>query len=482
MVGIVKTIDGVKKIVPLDKTLAPAMDIVPDNTIMKFSNATNSLVDTGWKEITKCDGQIRALTLGATVGCHRAIDITRSYSPNAWGTYNWECPDRDRMAIGSANQMNGYGYKQAYGFANVACPMNDSTTILLGSVNCQKAGATSGLAMGIGVFNDFGHTASPAIAIGLSNKVCGLIDMPSECATCNGIADSTVYGIANTVCSAWSHIHGSANNVSGWATINIIDPETQIGTPTKIVGTMNAFGNGNILTGAGVTAIGGNNCAFSALNSTMVGINNYVYGNSVDANYRYNQFLFGISNISRGHDTVAVGTANCVNAPAATVIGHWNTICEGAAGGLAIGNAATVYYRCGFTRSLIRTGGSGTGAGTTTATNYSTNVWIISGWGTLNDFYYAMVHGGAKEHRFTGDLKLALGATCGEFNFMNRYNGTARTEHLSGDIWFTDGSFAFQDGVEWFLAATNTHDNFLLRNAYQYINCPVEAHITLVSA
>ena len=487
MVGIVKTIGGVKKIVPLDKTLAPAMDIVPDNTIMKFSNATNSLVDTSWKEITKCNGQIRALTLSGTQSCHRAIDITRSTSPNAWGTYNWECPDRDRMAIGAGNQMNGYGFKQAYGFANVACPMNDSTTIFLGSVNCQKAGSTSGLALGVGVFNDFHHTIASAMAIGLNNKMYGLIDMPSECTACNGVADSTAYGISNCVCSAWSHVHGSANNISGWATINITDPETHITTPTKIVGTMNAFGNSNILSGAGVTAIGGNNRAESALNSALIGINNCAYGNSTDANYRYNQFLFGITNVSRGHDTITIGTANCTDAPASTNIGHWNCVCEGAAGALVIGNGSCAYYHCGFTRSIIRSGGSGVGAGTTPATNYAARTWMISGCGTLLDFYYAVSHEGApyglKQSNFMGHIKLSLSAgVCAHLDATNKYSGTAYTIEQPDAVYFTDGAFSFNDSVEWFLSGTNIHDNYILGHVWDYRNCPVEAHLTFVTS
>ena len=158
MIGIVKTIDGVKKIVPLDKQLVAGLDSnIPDNAILKFSNADNRVVSTGWREVVQCNGQVHSLTLASAATSNRSIDMTRGYSPNAWGTYNWECPDRDRMAIGAANQMNGYGFKQAYGFANIACPMCDSTTILLGSVNAQCVGATSGLALGVGVFNCFYH-------------------------------------------------------------------------------------------------------------------------------------------------------------------------------------------------------------------------------------------------------------------------------------------------------------------------------------
>lgn len=484
MIGIVKTIDGVKKIVPLDKQLVAGLDSnIPDNAILKFSNADNRVVSTGWREVVQCNGQVHSLTLASAATSNRSIDISRSYTPNTWGTYNWECPNRDRMAIGAGNIMNGYGFKQAYGFANVACPMNDSTTILLGSANAQCVGATSGLAMGIGVYNDFYHTVGTSIAYGLDNDIYGICDpnLPAECAACAGISESTVFGIGNKICSAWSHAHGSGNTLSGWSSINVTDPDTHITTNSKVLGSLFVFGNNNCAHGSGVIALGHSNTSCYGLNTVMLGMDNHTYGCS-EAGYKFNQLLFGINNCSCGYDTVAIGTASCINAPHATAVGRWNTICAGAAGGLAIGNGAYVYHCCGFTRSLIRVGGSGGGVGTTPATQYSTQIWIVSGCGTLNDFYYAMAHGGAIEHRFTGDLKLALGATCGTFNFMNKYNGSARTEQLSGDIWFTDGSFSFQNNVEWFLASTNTHDNFLLRDVYQYINCPVEAHITLTTS
>lgn len=484
MIGIVKTIDGVKKIVPLDKTLAPAMDIVPDNTIMKFSNATNSLVDTGWEEITQCDGQIRALTLVGDVSCHRAIDITRSHNPNTWGTYNWECPDRDRMAIGAGNSMLGYGFKQVYGFANVACPMCDSTTILIGSVNCQKVGATTGLAMGMGVYNDFYHAQGSAISYGLSNCIYGICspDLPAELAACAGIAESLAFGINNKICTAWSVAYGLNNTLGGWTSINVEDPETHVVTNQKIVGTALAFGNDNVSHGAGMLTIGGHNTSLYGLNSVAIGFENKLCGCTASG-YKYNQFTLGIANVSCGFDTINIGTSDGSYAPATVNVGHWNTICAGAAGGVALGNGAYVYHCCGFTRSAIRTGGSGGGVGTTPATQYGTLVWLISGCGTLMDFYTAMVHGGTKEHAFIGDLKIALGATCGTVDFMNRYNGAYHTSQLSGDIWLAGrGSFSFQDNVEWFLAGDNTHDNYLLHNVYQYKDCPVEAHIMLVSA
>lgn len=483
MVGIVKTIDGVKKIVPLDKTLAPAMDIVPDNTIMKFSNATNSLVDTGWKEITQCNGQVRSLTLSGDVSCHRAIDITRSHNPNTWGTYNWECPNRDRLAIGAGNAMNGYGFKQVYGFANVACPMCDSTTIFLGSVNCQKAGALNGLAMGMGVFNDFYNTSGTSISYGLSNCIYGLCspDLPAECAACVGIAEAIAIGVNNKVCSAWSTTVGLNNTVGGWTSINVEDPETHVVTNQKILGTTFAFGNDNVSHGAGTLTIGGHNTSIYSLNTVAIGFENQLCGCTASG-YKYNQFVFGIANCSCGFDTIAIGTSNNVKAPSAINIGHWNAICEGAAGGLAVGNGAYVYNCCGFTRSLIRAGGSGGGVGTTPATQYASQIWLVSGCGTLMDFYHAMVHGGTKEHLFTGDFKLALGATCATFNFSNKFTGDKWNTQLSGDIWATGGGFSFQDNVEWFLSGTNIHENYLLRDAYQYRNCPVEAHITLITA
>lgn len=483
MIGIVKTIDGVKKIVPLDKTLAPAMNIVPDNTIMKFSNATNSLVDTGWKEITQCDGQIRALTLVGDVSCHRVIDITRSHNPNTWGTYNWECPDRDRMAIGAGNSMLGYGFKQVYGFANVACPMCDSTTILIGSVNCQKVGATTGLAMGMGVYNDFYHAQGSAISYGLSNCIYGICspDLPAELAACAGIAESLAFGINNKICTAWSVAYGLNNTLGGWTSINVEDPETHVVTNQKIVGTALAFGNDNVSHGAGIIIMGHSNCSNYALNSVMLGIDNHACG-CPEAGYKYNQFMLGINNYTSGYDVVAIGTSNHVYAPASVSIGNWNTICAGAAGGIAIGNGAYVYSHRGFTRSLIRTGGAGTGPGKTTANQYSTMLWIINGCGTLEDFYYAMATFGTKDHNFLGDLKVSLGAACANYNMMNKYSGQTRSDQLSGDVWFTGGSISFQDNVEWFISGTNTHENYVMRDAYQYLHCPVEAHIMLVSA
>lgn len=485
MIGIVKTIDGVKKIVPLDKQLVAGLDSnIPDNAILKFSNADNHVVSTGWREVVQCNGQVHSLTLDSTATSNRVIDISRSYTPNTWGTYNWECPNRDRMAIGAGNVMNGYGFKQLYGFANVACPMNDSTTILIGSVNCQKTGATTGLAMGMGVYNDFYHAQGSALVYGLSNCVYGICspDLPADLSACVGIAESLSIGVGNKVCTAWSATVGLNNTVGGWTSINIEDPDTHVVTNQKIVGTAFAFGNDNVSHGAGMLAIGGHNTSIYGLNSVAIGFENTLCGCTASG-YKYNQFVFGIANCSCGFDTIAIGTSNTVKAPAAVNIGHWNTLCEGAAGGLAIGNGAYVYNCCGFTRSVIRAGGSGGGIGTTPATQYGTMLWMVSGCGTLMDFYNAMVHGGTREHSFIGDLKLALGATCGTVDFMNRYNGNARTDQLSGDIWFAGrGSFSFQDNVEWFLSGDNTHDNYLLHNVYLYKDCPVEAHIIIASA
>lgn len=483
MIGIVKTIDGVKKIVPLDKQLVAGLDSnIPDNAILKFSNADNRVVSTGWREVVQCNGQVHSLTLASAATSNRAIDITRSFAPNAWGTYNWDCPDRDRMAIGAGNQMNGYGYKQAYGFANVACPMGDSTTILIGSVNCQKTGATTGLAMAAGVSNNFYHTSGSAIIYGLVNNMYGVCDpdLPAECAACVGISESSIFGINNHVCVAWSHAHGSGNTLYGWASINVTDPETGITTNSKALGSSFVFGNSNRAHGAGVVIMGHSNCTMYALNSAIYGIDNHAEGCS-DAGYKYNQFLFGINNCSCAFDTIAVGTSNRAYAPASTIVGRWNIVCAGAAGGVAIGNGAVVQNRCGFTRSLIRTGGSGSGPGTSTATNYFTQLWMVSGCGTLEGFYRAMSEFGTKDHNFLGDLKVALGATCANFDMMNKYNAASRSEQLSGDIWFTGGNFSFQDNVEWFISGTNAHDNYIMRNAYQYLTCPVEAHIALVS-
>jgi hypothetical protein len=65
---------------------------------------------------------------------------------------------------------------------------------------------------------------------------------------------------------------------------------------------------------------------------------------------------------------------------------------------------------------------------------------------------------------------------------MNKYSGTTWSDQGSGDVWFTGGSFSFHPNVEWFLSGTNTHENYLLRNVYQYKDCPVAAHIALVTA
>lgn len=485
MIGIVKTIDGVKKIVPLDKQLVAGLDSnIPDNAILKFSNTNNRVEGTGWKEVVQCNGQIHSLTLVSAASCSRSIDISRSYSPNSWGSSNWDYPNRDRMAIGAGNAMNGIGFKQVYGFANVACPMNDSTTIFVGSVNCQKVGATSGLAMGMGVYNEFSHTIGSAIAYGLSNCVYGINspDLPADLSACVGIAESIVTGIGNKVCTAWSAVYGLNNTAGGWTSINIEDPDTHVITNQKIVGTTFAFGNDNVSHGAGVTTIGGHNTSLYALNSAAIGSENKLCGCTASG-YKYNQFVFGISNCSCGFDTIAIGTSNTSNAPATVNVGHWNTICAGAAGGLAIGNGAYVYHCCGFTRSLIRAGGSGGGVGTTPATQYSTQIWMVSGCGTLYDFYQAMMHGNTKDHAFVGDIKLSLGATCGTINFMNKVTGAARTEQLSGDIWFTGaGGFSFQDGVEWFMAGESIHDNYLLHDVWQYRDCPLEAHVQLTTA
>jgi hypothetical protein len=480
MVGIVKTIDGVKKIVPLDKTLAPAMDIVPNNTIMKFSNATNSLVDTGIRAVSKCDGKVHALNFSGL--CNKPIDISGGGNNN-WGTYNWDCPDRDRLVLGSNNHMNGYGYKQIYGFANIACPMGDSTTILLGSANYQCVGAANGLAMAAGVFNYFYNSSGTTITYGLSNCSYGICsaDLPAECAACAGISESTLIGINNKVYTAWSHVHGSGNTLGGWASINSTDPETHITTNVKSLGSSYVFGNSNTAHGAGVVVFGHTNTSCYALNSVMVGVDNHAYGCS-EAGYKYNQFMLGINNCTCGYDTTAIGVSNHVYAPATTAVGNWNTICAGAAGGLAIGNGALVKNHRGFTRSLIRAGGAGEGPGKSVANMYTTQIWLVSGCGTLEDFYYAMQEFGTIDHLFMGDLKISLGATVANFDKMNKYSGATWSDQGSGDLWFTGGSFSFQPNVEWYLSGTNTHENYIMHNVYQYLHCPVEAHITLVSA
>lgn len=486
MVGIVKTIDGVKKIVPLDKTLAPAMDIVPNNTIMKFSNATNSLVDTGIRAVSKCDNKVHALNFSGL--CNKIIDISGGGN-NAWGTYNWDCPDRDRLALGSNNQMNGYGYKQVYGFANIACPMGDSTTILLGSANHQVVGAANGLALGVGVFNYFYNSQGSTAVYGLSNCNYGICsaDLPAECAACAGISENAIYGINNKVCTAWSHVHGSGNILGGWASLNSTDPTTHVVTNQKLVGTLDVFGNSNYAHGVGVLMFGHNNCSCYALNTAIYGIGNFACG-CPDAGYKYNQFIFGISNCSCGYDTVAFGTSNTIKAPMATAIGRWNCIDTGAAGGLVIGNGGCAYYHCGFTRSLIRAGGASTpNPGASAATGQSTRIWMVSGCGTLLDFYYAISKEGSpygmKQANFQGNLLLKLDAgVCAHLDAMNKFSGATYTIEQPGSVFFTDGSFSFYDDVEWFLSGTNTHDNYLLRQVWDYRNCPVEAHLTVVTA
>lgn len=484
MLAIVKTIDNVKQLVPLDKTLAPAMDIVPDNTIMKFSNTTNSLVDSGIRAVRKCDGKINAINLSGL--CNRPIDIS-SGAINTWGTYNWDCPNRDRLAIGGSNTMNGYGYKQAYGFANILCPMGDSTTIFMGSANYQCVGVTTGLALAAGVFNYFYNNQGSTMVYGLSNCNYGVCstDLPAECAACAGISENTLVGINNKVCTAWSHVHGSGNILGGWGSLNTTDPETHVTTNNKHIGTVDVFGNSNYAHGVGVLMFGHNNCTCYAMNTAIYGVGNYAWG-CADAGYKYNQFIFGISNVSCGYDTVTIGTSNATKAPMSTNIGRWNCVDTGAAGALVIGNGACAYYHCGFTRSVIRAGGAATpNPGAVAATGHSVRTWMVSGCGTLLDFYYAISHEGEpyglKTSNFQGFLILKLGATCVSMTATNKFSAVSRTIEQSGDTWFTDGSFSFQDNVEWFISSQNTHDNVLLGQVWDYRNCPVEAHLTFVT-
>jgi hypothetical protein len=67
-------------------------------------------------------------------------------------------------------------------------------------------------------------------------------------------------------------------------------------------------------------------------------------------------------------------------------------------------------------------------------------------------------------------------------NATNKYSGQTYTIDQPDAVYFTDGAFAFNDSVEWFLSGTNIHDNYILGNVWDYRNCPVEAHITFVTS
>jgi hypothetical protein len=130
---------------------------------------------------------------------------------------------------------------------------------------------------------------------------------------------------------------------------------------------------------------------------------------------------------------------------------------------------------------LIRAGGSSNNPGSSIGTREAVKTWMVSGCGTLLDFYCAISHGGLKQDNFMGDLKLALGTTCVTVCSMNKYTATAYQTTMCGDLWFTDGSFSMNDSVEWFLSGQNTHDNYIIGNLWEYRNCPVTAHITMIS-
>lgn len=324
MVGIVKTVDGVKKIVTLGPTVYTSIDAnTPNNAIMMFSNATNKLIDS----------KLRVRNIG-TSGKEIFIptNVGLSYGNNTFGQYT-NCNTRTKEAFGWANSLCGCGWQHAFGEANFLRNMGDSTSVALGSGNIECVDISDGLGLYVGVSNRRWSSHQSSQIIGLGNWDCGLQDLPAVCAGCIGISGNSIYGINNRVCTAWSNVIGINNQTTGYG--GYCKDGT---TPVYLVGTVHVFGNDNNLKGSLTYAFGNNNVSNYTLNSFMFGGGNNACGGT-SWHTRYNQVLVGLDNLSRGPDMTLIGTANkqCADTYQGTMVGAYQAMCLGQTGTNMIG-------------------------------------------------------------------------------------------------------------------------------------------------
>ena len=488
MIGQIKLIGGVKTIVPLDKNLVPELDLsTPDNALLKFSNADNSIVDTGWCGITSHNGRIKSLVPSTYMKFN--VGYGNSYEEAVFN-----CMDRCQLVVGNSNNIQGQGWHTTFGNGNLSNALYDSTVFQFGAGN-RTTSRISGLGLQIGIGNCSTSTNASSFMTGMNNSDVGLHDLPAECVACQGISENYVYGASNTIGSAWTNVFGGGNRVDCWASINsyCYDPVTgcyQCTINTKVVGTNHVFGNSNIICGAGNTTVGHSNRASFALNSVMVGISNVICGRP-EAGFKYNQFLIGINNTSCGYDNTAIGSSNCLLGTNQTKLGSYGNMAAGAGAAIAIGHSANASYCCGFTASEVKTGGvaatlpSGLPTpGYNQGNEIIGGMHIISGKGTLAQFSEAMTVFGHTGRNYHGYIHFYdVGAMC--THITSKYDGTARDDNITNPV-MCDGtvSLPYSDWNQWHVSGRDFWSDIFMSptvtNLAAFANCHVNVSIRVI--
>lgn len=458
MIGIVKTIDGVKKIVPLDKQLVAGLDSnIPDNAILKFSS--NKVVDSKW-QITNPATGVNAFT---NVDSNRVLIIDKGNAKNKI------CNDvdlsRETLLVGMNNTAKDTGYQLAFGDGNYISASCDATGIALGNANAATLTGTGYLQL-TGVLNcrcvdpNSGKATDISIISGLSNIDYGLTVYRAECPdeyANAGKAANTITGINNIVKQSWSNVYGLDNHLDGgWACVE--------GQPDAAYGSIFVFGNGNHACGAAVNVFGLNNVVQHGLNSVAIGVANCLYGNRPGV--RYNQFALGLNNRSYNGNTISIGTANVNYGYGSIIIGNASQTDAGATNSIAIGNGAYSKYCCGFTMSEVISG-----------TGIVGRKKFITGSGALCDFANFMTANAMENRNFHGYVHLP-GATL-SLTFKNIFDTNPQRTCNITDPFFSSGHWALiaDHSYAWHVRGNNMWDDYYNSDDLYTINPALLMHV-----
>lgn len=458
MIGIVKTIDGVKKIVPLDKQLVAGLDSnIPDNAILKYNS--NKVVDSKW-QITNPVVGVNAFT---NVDANRTIVIDKGCAKNKI------CSDvdlsRETILIGINNTAKDTGYQVALGDGNYLSTSCDSTGIALGNANAGTITGTGYMQL-TGVLNcrrvdpNSGNATDISIISGINNIDYGLTVYRAECpeeAANAGKAANVTTGIYNVVNQSWSNVYGLDNHLDGgWACVE--------GQTSVTYGSIFVFGNGNHACGAVVNVFGLNNLAQNALNSTAIGVANCLYGNR--AGVRYNQFALGINNASYNANTITIGSQGTNYAYGGIIIGNASQTDASATNSIAIGTGAYSKYCCGFTMSEMVSG-----------TGIVGRKRLITGSGALCDFANFMTANAMESRNFHGYVYFP-GATL-SLGFKNVFDSNPMRTCTIADPFFSSGHWALPGDhpYAWHIRGNNLWDDYYNTDDLYTINPAAFMHV-----
>lgn len=458
MIGIVKTIDGVKKIVPLDKQLVAGLDSnIPDNAILKYNN--NRVEDSKW-QITNPAVGVNAFT---NVDNNRVIVIDKGCSRNK--IYSDVDLSRETILIGINNTAKDTGYQVAFGDGNYLSTSCDSTGIALGNANAGTLTGTGFMQL-TGVLNcrcvdpNSGNATDISIISGINNIDYGLTVYRAECpeeAANAGKAANVTTGINNVVNQSWSNVYGLDNHLDGgWACVE--------GQPSVAYGSIFVFGNGNHACGAAVNVFGLNNIVQNALNSAAIGVANCLYGNR--AGVRYNQFALGLNNQSYNANTITIGTQGANYAYGGIIIGNASQTDQNATNSIAIGTGAYAKSCCGFIMSEMVSG-----------TGIVGRKRFITGSGALCDFANFMTANAMESRNFHGYVYFP-GATL-SLGFKNVFDSNPMRTCTIADPFFSSGHWALigDHSYAWHVRGNNMWDDYYNTDDLYTINPAMFMHV-----